>query len=305
MERFSLARHKIRGPIPKWMWNISKETLEVLFLHGNFDQHPVVFPWSRLYALRLDFNMLQGQLPIPPLSIMSYSVSVNNLTGEIPPLICNTTSLMVLDLSSNNLSGMVPPCMGMRNFSKSLLVLNLRRKSFDGPIPETCTVPNNLRVIDKFQDQLPSSLTGCTMLEYLVLGNNQIDDIFPFWLGALPHLKVLILESNRFHGALWSWHINFTYLSLCIIDLPDNEFIGDLSSRYFQNWDAMKLREANNLSYMQASPIFVLMGYGSGLVVGISIGYCLTSWKHEWFVKTFGKPRQRKWTRTERMGLRS
>ena len=49
---------------------------------------------------------------------------------------------------------------------------------------------------------------------------------------------------------------------------------------------------------------FVLMGYGSGLVIGVSIGYYLTSWKHEWFVKTFGK-RQRKWTRKERRGNRS
>ena len=38
---------------------------------------------------------------------------------------------------------------------------------------------------------------------------------------------------------------------------------------------------------------FVLMGYGSGLVIGVSIGYYLMSWKHEWFVGTFGK-RQRK-----------
>ncbi|CBI28432.3 unnamed protein product, partial [Vitis vinifera] len=44
---------------------------------------------------------------------------------------------------------------------------------------------------------------------------------------------------------------------------------------------------------------FVLMGYGSGLVIGVLIAYCLTSWKHEWFVKTFGK-QQRKWTRKER-----
>ena len=32
------------------------------------------------------------------------------------------------------------------------------------------------------------------------------------------------------------------------------------------------------------------MGYVSGVVIGISIGYFLTSWKHEWFMKTFGKP---------------
>ncbi|KAJ9678825.1 hypothetical protein PVL29_020889 [Vitis rotundifolia] len=484
LEVLFLANNKIHGLIPKWIWNISKENLEVLDLSGNlltgFDQHPVVLPWSRLTTLDLDSNMLQGPLPIPPPSTIEYSVSRNKLTGEISPLICNMSSLMVLHLSSNNLSGRIPQCLA--NLSKSLLVLNLGSNSLDGPIPQTCTVPNNLRVIDlgenQFQGQIPRSFANCMMLEHLVLGNNQIDDIFPFWLGALPQLQVLILRSNRFHGAIGSWHSYFRFPKLRIVDLSDNKFIGDLPSEYFRNWDAMKLTDiANDLRYMQADPKFqipgyrwtlpymysmtmtnrgmqrfyekipdifiaidfsgnnfkgqiptsignlkglhllnlegnnltghipsslgnltqlesldlsqnqlsgeiplqltgitflaffnvshnhltgpipqgkqfstfsnasfdgnpglcgsplsracgsseaspptsasskqgsnsefdwkfVLMGYGSGLVIGVSIGYCLTSWKHEWFVKTFGK-RQRKWTRKERRGNRS
>ncbi|KAJ9686890.1 hypothetical protein PVL29_015659 [Vitis rotundifolia] len=483
LEVLSLSDNKIHGPIPQWMWNISKETLRALVLSRNFltgfDQRPVVLPWSRLYHLQLDSNMLQGSLPIPPPSTLVYKVSGNKLTGEIPPLICNMTSLMLLDLSSNNLSGRIPQCLA--NFSKSLSVLDLGSNSLDGPIPQTCTMSNNLRVIDlgenQFQGQIPRSLASCTKLENLVLGNNQINDIFPFWLGALPQLQVLILASNRFHGTIGRWHTNFRFPKLRIIDLSDNEFIGDLPSEYFQNWDAMKLKDiANGLRYMQTRPTFefqgytwisdymysvtmtnkgmrrfyenipdifmaidfsgnnfkgqiptsigslmglhllnlggnnltgqipssmgnliqlesldlsqnklsgeipwqltrmtfleffnvshnrltgrilqgkqfatfenasfdgnpglcgsplsrecesseaspptrssskqgstsefdwkiILMGYGSGLLIGVSIGYCLTSWKHEWFVKTFEK-RQRKWTGKERKGHR-
>ena len=138
LEVLSLSDNKIHGPIPQWMWNISKETLGALELSGNlltgFDQHPVVLPWSRLNSLRLDSNTLQGPLPIPPPSTFEYSVSGNKLTGEIPPLICNMTSLMLLDLSSNNLSGRIPPCLA--NFSKSLLILDLGSNRFDGPIPQ-------------------------------------------------------------------------------------------------------------------------------------------------------------------------
>ena len=91
------------------------------------------------------------------------------------------------------------------------------------------------------------------MLEHLVLRNNQIDDIFPYWLGALPQLQVLILRSNRFHGAIESWHANFRFPKLRIIDLFDNEFIGDLPWQYFQDWDAMKLEDAaNSIEYMHA-----------------------------------------------------
>ncbi|XP_034700983.1 receptor like protein 27-like [Vitis riparia] len=483
LEIITLSENKIHGPIPKWVWNISKETLVTLELSENFltgfDQRPFVLPWSRLHTLRLDSNMLQGPLPVPPPSTVEYLVSGNKLTGEISPLIWNMTSLELLDLSSNNLSGRIPQCLA--NFSRSLFVLDLGSNSLDGPIPEICTVSHNLNVIDlgdnQFQGQIPRSLVNCTMLEHLVLGNNKINDIFPFWLGALPQLQVLILRSNRFHGAIGSWHTNFRFPKLRIIDLSDNEFIGDLPSEYFQNWDAMKLTDiASGLRYMQISPMIdlknnvmitgymysmtmtnkgmqrfyerildtfmaidfsgnnfkgqiptsigslkglhllnlggndltghipsslgnltqlesldlsqnklsgeipwqltrltfleffnvshnhltghipqgkqfatfenasfdgnlglcgsplsrecgssealpptsssskqgsttkfdwkiVLMGYGSGLLIGVSIGYCLTSWKHEWFVKTIGK-RQRKWTRKEGRGQR-
>ncbi|XP_034700982.1 receptor-like protein 6 [Vitis riparia] len=205
LKLLSLSNNKIHGPIPKWIWNISKETLEYLDLSGNFligfDQPPVVLPWSKLKSLNLDSNMLQGPLPIPPPSTSEYLVFGNKLIGEISPLICNMSSLMLLDLSSNNLSGRIPQCLA--NFNKSLFVLDLGNNRLDGPIPQTCTMPNNLRVIDlgenQFQGQIPRSFANCMMLEHLVLGNNQIDDIFPFWLGALPQLQVLILRSNRFH----------------------------------------------------------------------------------------------------------
>ena len=67
LKLLSLSNNKIHGPIPKWMWNISKETLGSLDLSGNFltgfDQPPVVLPWSRLKSLNLDStNMLQGPL---------------------------------------------------------------------------------------------------------------------------------------------------------------------------------------------------------------------------------------------------
>ncbi|KAL6329998.1 hypothetical protein AAG906_039913 [Vitis piasezkii] len=108
---------------------------------------------------------------------------------------------------------------------------------------------------------IPRSLANCTMLEHLALGNNQIDDIFPFWIGALPQLQVLILTSNRFHGAVGSWYTNFRFPKLRIIYLSNNEFIGDLPSEYFQNWDAMKLTDANHLKYMQANQKIQIRSY--------------------------------------------
>ncbi|KAL7249979.1 hypothetical protein ACSBR1_012064 [Camellia fascicularis] len=248
--------NKIQGEIPTWFWNKSKETMEVVNLEQNFltgfEQHPDIIPWGSLLSLELSFNRLQGSIPIPPPSINVYQVADNFLSGEIPPsIICDNSSLQILDLSNNNLSGTIPECLS--SVSDSLLVLNLSLNNFHGTIPHMMGI--NLKMIDLSQNHLhglvPRSLQNCTLLEILVLGNNQMEDTFPSWLGALPMLQVLILRSNRFHSAINISQAKLKFAKLRIIDLSDNGFSGNLLSEYFQNWNAMAMVEREKLTYMQ------------------------------------------------------
>ncbi|KAG5551567.1 hypothetical protein RHGRI_009840 [Rhododendron griersonianum] len=159
-------------------------------------------------------------------------------------------------MSDNNLSGAIPQCLA--NFSSgSLLLFNLSNNFFHGTVPQTFM--RGIKMIDLSQNQLnggvPSSLTNCTTLEILLLGDNQIDDFFPFWLLSLPELQVLILRSNRFHGAIENPKTNLKFPKLRIIDLSHNGFSGTLPSEYFQNWNAMKLVGKGNSTYMQVEKL--------------------------------------------------
>ncbi|KAK2648885.1 hypothetical protein Ddye_016374 [Dipteronia dyeriana] len=181
-----------------------------------------------------------------------YLVSNNKMTGEISPLICKSKHLYALDLSHNNLSGVLPQCLS--NFSDSLSILALQNNKFHGSIPQTFMNGNNLKMIalsnNQLQGRIPRSLVNCTHLEYLHLGNNQISDIFPSWLGNLRELNVLIFKSNRLYGEIKEPEVKFEFPKLRVIDLSHNVFTGELPTKHFHTWNAMKVVNGSHLSYM-------------------------------------------------------
>ncbi|XP_044502547.1 receptor-like protein 6 [Mangifera indica] len=257
LEVLDLSFNKIAGQIPKWFLNHSVDSLLHLNLSYNlltgFQYHPDFLLWTRLRTLDLRSNKFRGPLPVPPLSTHFYLVSHNNLIGEIPPLICNLSQLEIFDLSYNNLSGRLPQCLG--NLSYTLLMLNLQNNKFCGSIPSTFVSGTNLMWIDlshnELQGRIPRSLANCRMLEFLDLGNNQISDVFPSWLGTLPELQVLILHTNGFWGVIKDPKTNSAFPKLRVIDLSGNRFTGNLPWKYFQSWNAMKVETASGLTYMQ------------------------------------------------------
>ncbi|KAK7825502.1 receptor-like protein 6 [Quercus suber] len=255
---------------PKFLQNQEGLTyLDLAFnnIHGQIpqcsNQSLFILHWSHLLVLNISSNRFQGSLPIPPPSISFYSISINELSGEIPPQICNLNFLEVLDLSENNLSGNVPKCLG--NFSNSLTILNLRRNNLNGTIPHTWTSGNKLRMINlgenKLSGQVPKSIVNCAMLEILDLGSNQINDTFPFWFGNLPELKVLILRSNGFYGVIASPEFNLAFPKLRVIDVSCNSLTGSLPSKFFQSWNAMKIVGKGHLSYMQVETRSFVRGF--------------------------------------------
>ncbi|XP_075641149.1 receptor-like protein 7 [Castanea sativa] len=260
LEIVDLHRNKIGGQIPKWIFDMGKETLLGLDLSSNlitgfesFNNTPRVLQWGSLLTLCLGSNKLQGPLPIPPPSIALYTVTYNTLIGEISPLFCNLRSIVLLNLSHNNLSGMLPQCFS--NLSEFLLILDLHNNNLHGTLPATYKEGCGLKLMDvsynRLEGWVPRSLSNCKMLEILLLGNNRFGDIFPPWLGKLPMLRALSLRSNGFQGAIGKPESILEFPRLQIIDVSCNNFTGKLPSEYFQIWNSMKVSNASNLTYMK------------------------------------------------------
>uniref|UniRef100_A0A2N9FN02 Leucine-rich repeat-containing N-terminal plant-type domain-containing protein n=1 Tax=Fagus sylvatica TaxID=28930 RepID=A0A2N9FN02_FAGSY len=219
----------------------------------GFDYHLVNFPWPQLQVLDFRSNKLQALPQNPPPSISVYLVADNEIQGEISPFICNLSSINYLDFSNNKFRGILPRCLS--NLSNSLNILNLRGNNFHGMIPQLCAKGSRMRMIDfsknQFEGVLPRSLSNCRMLEILNFGSNQLNDVFPSWLGALPELKVLILRHNKFIGVVGSPTTIFASPKLHIVDLSSNKFTGKLPFEYFQNWKSTKKVDAYDFTYMQ------------------------------------------------------
>ncbi|XP_048434425.1 receptor like protein 27-like [Pyrus x bretschneideri] len=227
------SNNRIHGQIPKWFWNTSRKTLKNLALSHNvltglesFDRNPPILTWKNLVFFAVRSNLLQGSLPIPPQSIITYDVANNDYNGDISPLFCSM-NVQVLDLADNNLSGMLPQCLGN---SSALEILNLSNNSFNGDIPQLCPNKNSLRMVD--------------------LSDNHLQGKVP---RELPVLKALILLYNEFRGIIGKPSSNHEFPNLCIIYLSHNGFSGMLPSNYLENWNFVKFVNETNQTYFEVS----------------------------------------------------
>ncbi|KAK4549965.1 hypothetical protein RGQ29_032729 [Quercus rubra] len=254
IEELDLSNNQIKGNIPKWFLEVGKDSLSYLNLSYNSLTSVGHLPWKNLEYLDFRSNLLQGPLPVPPLGISFFSVSRNNITGQISSSFCNLGSIVYLDLSYNHLSNMIPPC--FRNFSDNLIDLDLQNNNLNGTLPMKFAKGCRLRSLklngNQFEGSLPQSLVCCRKLEVLDFGKNKIKSTFPRWLETLPELRVLILRSNYFHGALGNPKTKSPFPNLRIIDLSQNEFHGHLPTNLFKYLKAMMNASVNKgkLKYM-------------------------------------------------------
>ncbi|KAK7385301.1 hypothetical protein VNO78_31017 [Psophocarpus tetragonolobus] len=180
LRSLDLSRNQIHGKIPKWFNRMGKDTLSSLDLSHNLltSVKYLSLSWTNLGYIDLSFNMLEGDIPVLPFSIVFFSVSNNRLTGHI-------SSAIFLDMQGDNFSGSIP---------KTYLEI------------ETLETMNLNGVLDlggnNMQDTFPIWLESLENLEVLVLRSNRFNGIVNCFKlnNSFPMLRVFDISNNNFSG---------------------------------------------------------------------------------------------------------
>uniref|UniRef100_A0A0E0L8R4 non-specific serine/threonine protein kinase n=1 Tax=Oryza punctata TaxID=4537 RepID=A0A0E0L8R4_ORYPU len=217
LQQLSLGNNLLEGKIPVELTRMSN--LSYLNLgENNLTGHipPAIFcNFSSLQYIDLSSNSLDGEIPIdcPLPNLMFLVLWANNLVGDIPRSLSNSTKLKWLLLESNYLSGELPADMfgGMRSLELLYLSFNYLRS------------PGNNTNLEPFF----ASLTNCTSLKELGVAGNELAGVIPPLVGRLgPGLTQLHLEYNSILGAIPANLSNLT--NLTALNLSHNLINGSI-----------------------------------------------------------------------------
>ncbi|XP_058210569.1 receptor kinase-like protein Xa21 [Rhododendron vialii] len=189
----------------------------------------------RLVALYISINNLTGGIPpwIGNLtSLVNFSASGNPLGGSIPNALGKLKNLRGLALGTTQISGIIPPSL----YNLSLLhTLSMANNRLQGSLPSTFMFPH-LQFLQLYLNQLngpvPLSLSNSSQLVRLELGDNNFNGKVTNDFGSLQNLRWIGLENNYFDTKGTDGLAFFSSLTNCsnfrIISMASCQFGGVL-----------------------------------------------------------------------------
>ncbi|CAL9238306.1 unnamed protein product [Arabidopsis halleri] len=298
LEVLNVGSNKINDTFPFWLSSLQK--LQVLVLssnlfHGALHRPKVNFGFPHLRIIDASHNDFTGMIRSD--YFMNWSAMYSNEDNtQLKYLGDNSyyydsivlmskgiememerilTIYTAIDLSGNKIHGKIPESLGLL---KELHVLNLSRNAFTGHIP--------------------SSFANLTSLESLDLSENKISGEIPPKLGDLYSLGWINVSHNQLVGSIpqgtqfqrqncSSYEGNPGLYGPSLKDV-----CGDIHAPTYQQSrlpDSGKEEEEEEwLSWVAAG-----LGLAPGFVFGLTIGYIIASYKHEWIMNNFGQNKRR------------
>ncbi|KAL3615152.1 hypothetical protein CASFOL_040813 [Castilleja foliolosa] len=238
--------------------HITKIVLKSYNLPGTLPANIVKLPY--LQEIDFAYNLLSGTIPRQWAStqLVSISVLVNRLSGEIPRELGNITSLTYLNLEANHFSGPIPLDIGNLLNLKSLILssnqltgrlpvsfseltslndFRISDNNLSGPIPD---IIQNWRLLHKLEMQA-SGLEGPVPLNISLLStltDLRISDLrgpaqeFPL-LRSVTGLTILALRNCNISGQIpaYIWRLRV----LQMLDVSFNKLAGEIPNDIARN----------------------------------------------------------------------
>nr|AAV33690.1 Hcr9-OR2B [Solanum pimpinellifolium] len=289
LEVVDLGNNELNDTFPKWLGALSE--LQILNLRSNKFFGPIkVSRTDNLFAqiriIDLSSNGFSGHLPMSlfkKFEVMkitsensgtreyvgdtsyhytnSFIVTTKGLELELPRVL---TTEIIIDLSRNRFEGNIPSIIGDLI---ALRTLNLSHNRLEGHIPASLQQLSVLESLDlsynKISGEIPQQLVSLTSLEVLNLSHNHL-------VGCIPKGKQFdTFENSSYQGN--DGLRGFPLSKDCGVD----EGVPEATTPF-----ELDEEEDSPMISWQA----VLMGYGCGLVIGLSIIYIMLSTQYPaWF----------------------
>ncbi|KAK7839642.1 receptor like protein 27 [Quercus suber] len=308
LKALDLSNNQFNDTFPSWLGNLPN--LKILILRSNKFYGPIKihsanyeFPeFPNLQIVDLSYNSFTGMLPIeliqnsnssrfdrayhlPYIQVNSsfvanfsyqsfkfgyensFSMTMTN-KGVVTIYRKVQEIFTALDFSSNRFAGDIPESIGN---IKGLHLLNLSNNILTGRIPPTLRNLTELESLDLSQNKLvgeiPRQLTQLTFLESFDVSHNDLE-------GLIPQGKQFnTFENSSFEG--------------------NSKLCGKPLSKKCKYYEVLPpLPSTSEKSQDSGSPLqfgwrIVMVGYGFGLLVGVTIGHIVIARNHDWLMKTF------------------
>ncbi|XP_057994400.1 receptor like protein 27-like [Hevea brasiliensis] len=298
LEYLVLSNNEINDVFPSWLGSLQELKILILGsnqLYGVLGNHKSNFDFDfpKLHIIDLSQNNFSGQLP------QQYFLSWNAMkTVDANQYMVREITIELSKGNSVNYTGVYKISLKNKGtnliysaIQQSLVAIDLSCNKLEGEIPDVVGNLNALRALNfsynNLRGGIPSSLGNLTMLESLDLSQNNLSGEIPQQLTQLNFLAVFNVSHNHLtgpipHGKQFDTFQSNSYeanLGLCGNPMPrkctSSEALPPLPSKSEGNED---------LSYpFEFDWKCVLMGYGSGLI----IGHIFATRKYKWLLKTF------------------